>query len=98
MSALEASNELFFGGGTSSPEALHHLSRSLALLKRRLETEDALSDSTLAIIIMLIIQEQIRIGSQASEVHYKGLRQLIELRGGLDQFERNPMLLLKICK
>ncbi|OKL63372.1 hypothetical protein UA08_01924 [Talaromyces atroroseus] len=98
MALLEATNELFLRGGVSSTNALRHLSRSLALLKRRLESENAMSDSTLAIIITLILHEQIRNGLRECKIHYEGLKQLIELRGGLDQFERNLTLVLKICK
>ncbi|KAI6779953.1 uncharacterized protein J7T54_000253 [Emericellopsis cladophorae] len=31
-------------------------------------------------------------------IHIAGLRRMVELRGGLDQLQQNPPLLMKICK
>ncbi len=67
-------------------------------MQQRLESEEALSDSTLSIIIQLIIQEQIRKEQWQAEIHYEGLRKMIELRGGLCEMEKNLPLVLKICK
>lgn len=47
--------------------------------------------------MMLILQEQIR-HKKESQIHYKGLREMIELRGGLSQLESSPTLLLKMTK
>jgi hypothetical protein len=95
---METMNEFFFGQKTSSCKAMHHLSRTFDLVKKRLESDEALSDSTLGLILMLIIQEQIRKEHVQAEVHYEGLRKIIELRGGLGELENNLPLLLKICK
>jgi hypothetical protein len=95
---METCNEFFFGESVSSPEAMYHLSRTFALLKKRLKSDEALSDSTLGLILMLIIQEQIRKEHMQAKVHYEGLRKMVELRGGLCQLENNLPLLLKICK
>lgn len=95
---MEACNGFFFGGGVSSPEALGHLSQAFTLVNRRLMSDEALSDSTLGIVLMLIFQEQIREEQWEAKIHYEGLRKMIELRGGLSQLEGNLPLLLKICK
>lgn len=95
---MAACNEFFLGQVVSSPETLYHLSQTFALVQTRLTSDEALSDSTLGIILMLIIQEQVRNEHQKAEVHYEGLRKMIELRGGLCQLEGNLPLLLKICK
>ncbi|KAH8888079.1 hypothetical protein GQ53DRAFT_872304 [Thozetella sp. PMI_491] len=98
IASMEACNNFFLHGGDASTEALYHLSQTLALLNERLQSNEALSDSTLAIIVMLLIQEQIRKGRMEAEIHYTGLQKLVELRGGLCTLEENPTLLLKICK
>jgi hypothetical protein len=68
------------------------------LVAERLAGKDALSDSTLGVIVMMIVQEQMRKVVPEAYIHYEGLRKLIEVRGGLDQLEQSPILLLKICK
>ena len=95
---MEASNDFFLRKGLASSEGLYHLSQTFTLVKGKLESDEALSDSTLSIIVMLIIQEQMRKGKWEAEVHYQGLLKMIELRGGLSQLENNLPLLLKICK
>lgn len=95
---MQASNEIFHCNGQSSPKALYHLSQTFSQVKKRLEGDNALSDSTIAIVMSLINQEQIRQQHAAAAVHVKGLEKLIELRGGLGQLEGNAPLVLKICK
>lgn len=92
-----STNEFFINGGISSPKSLSHLSHTLALVKRRMQSDEALSDSTLCMVMMLILQEQIR-HEKESQIHYEGLRKMIELRGGLSQLESSPTLLLKMSK
>lgn len=98
IALMETCNEFFFSDGVSSPTALYHLSQTFTLVNKRLQSDEALSDSTLGIVVMLIFQEQMRKEKLESEIHYEGLRKMIELRGGLCQLERNLPLLLKICK
>jgi hypothetical protein len=62
-----------------------------------MQGEEALSDSTICMVMMLILQEQTR-HEKASEIHYEGLRKMIKLRGGLSQLESCPTLLLKMSK
>jgi hypothetical protein len=94
---MASTNEFFLGKGTNSPQALAYLSNSLLLVKRRMDGENALSDSTLAMIMLLILQEQVR-HEEASQIHYEGLRTMINLRGGLHQLQSCPTLLLKMSK
>ena len=95
---MQACNEIFLSDGDSPPKALYHLSRTFALVKERLESDNALSDSTIAIVVSLIIQEQIRQQQSAAAIHVKGLERIVKLRGGLSQLEGNISLVLKICK
>lgn len=95
---METCNEFFFSDGVSSPKALYHLSQTFTLVNKRLQSDEALSDSTLGIVLLLIFQEQLRNAKLDSRIHYEGLRKMVELRGGLCQLEGNLPLLLKICK
>ena len=98
IAMMQASNDMFLGGGDTSPAALHHVSQTLAEVKKRLESRDALSDTTMGIVVSLINQEQIRKHHSAAEVHVMGLKRIVDLRGGLDQLQENIPLVLKICK
>lgn len=95
---MQACNALFLRNGYSSPEALHHLSRAYAHIKSRLDGPEALSDSTIGLVVSFIQQEQIKKGRADTMVHVAGLRRMVELRGGLGQLEGNMHLMLKICK
>lgn len=97
---MQASNELFLGDGDSSPNALYHISQTLAAVNRRLHSNEALSDSTVAIVISLVHQEQMRNRQTDALVHFKGLARIVELRGGLDglRAEGDPYLPAKLCK
>ncbi|KAK7751742.1 hypothetical protein SLS62_006227 [Diatrype stigma] len=91
-------NEIFLGDGGTSQKALYYLSRTFVQVRKRLASTDALSDATVGIVLSLINQEQIRKEHASARVHIDGLKRMIELRGGLDDFEGNHALLLKICK
>ncbi|KAH8703375.1 hypothetical protein BGW36DRAFT_369254 [Talaromyces proteolyticus] len=95
---MQACNEIFSGDGNSSLKALHHLSQTLTRVQRRLGSDDALSDSSIALVVSLISQEQIRNQLCAAEIHAKGLEKMIQLRGGLGSLEGNMPLVLSICK
>ncbi|KAJ5805923.1 uncharacterized protein N7503_003525 [Penicillium pulvis] len=98
LAMMQASNEIFHCNGESSTKAMYHLSQTFAQVNKRLQGDDALSDSTIAIVMTLVNQEQIRQHLSAAMVHVKGLEKMIELRGGLSQLEGNVPLVLKICK
>ncbi|KAF3015841.1 hypothetical protein E8E14_005616 [Neopestalotiopsis sp. 37M] len=95
IALMDATNAFFVRGGPQGPEGLQYYSRSLALVKDRLLGHEALSDSTLMLIILLILQEQMRQEIESARVHYEGLKKMIELRGGLDQLEDNAPMALK---
>lgn len=98
VALMQACNELCLGEGGTSAKALYYLSQTFAQVRKRLASTDALSDATIGTVLSLINQEQIRNEQANAKVHIDGLRRMIELRGGLDKFEGNPALLLKICK
>ena len=95
---MQACNEIFLGDGSSSPKALYHLSQTFDRVNKRLRSTDALSDSTIAIVLSLVNQEQTQRKYDAAQIHAQGLKTMVELRGGLEQLEGNISLVLKICK
>ncbi|KAF1979765.1 hypothetical protein BU23DRAFT_496621 [Bimuria novae-zelandiae CBS 107.79] len=97
--ALMASMDSFFTGrGSLAPKAVYHLGCAVNLVNKKLATADALSDSTLAVVNFLVVQHLVREEHVQAEVHHKGLRKMVELRGGLSQLAHNEMLALKLCK
>ncbi|KAF2876646.1 hypothetical protein BDV95DRAFT_602616 [Massariosphaeria phaeospora] len=98
VALMQACNELFLRGGESSPIAMYYLSKSLAQVRERLESSDALSDATVCIVMSLVTQEQVRNQHAAARIHMDGLARMIELRGGLDSLEGSLPVLLKACK
>lgn len=95
---MQACNEIFSSHGNSSAKALYHLSRTLTRVQTRVVSDDALSDSSIALVVSLISQEQISNELYAAEIHAKGLEKMVQLRGGLGSLEGNVPLLLGICK
>jgi hypothetical protein len=95
---MKACNEVFLGRDGNSPEALHHLSQAFSEVQKRLNGPDALKDSTLTIILMLVLQQQLLGDHTGAKVHVEGLRRMVELRGGVDALQPNLPLVLKICK
>jgi hypothetical protein len=88
----------FFCDHTELPlRTSHHLSRAICLVNRRLESAEALTDSSLAVVNFLLVQELVREARLGAEIHMKGLQKMVELRGGIDQI-KDHILLLKICK
>ncbi|KAF2659127.1 hypothetical protein K491DRAFT_591752, partial [Lophiostoma macrostomum CBS 122681] len=97
LSLIGTCNE-FFRGCTTSAQVLYHYTKTLHLVGERLESGEALADSTIAIILMLVLQEQMRHEQLQAEIHYEGLKKMVDLRGGLRGLETNRPLVLKICK
>lgn len=95
---MQACNEVFLYNGASSPKALYYLSQTFALVRRRVHDDTAVSDGTVALVLNLVIQEQVRGQMEQAAMHFQGLQRMIELRGGLEQLEGDPQLVLKICK
>ncbi|KAL9473213.1 hypothetical protein ACSS6W_007593 [Trichoderma asperelloides] len=98
IALMQTCNEMYSDDGNSSPKALYHLSQTFNHVTRLLVGPDALSDSTIMIVVTLISQELIRKGYGDLKVHLDGLQKMIQLRGGLSKLEGNPALLLKVCK
>ncbi|KAF1964065.1 hypothetical protein BU23DRAFT_494060 [Bimuria novae-zelandiae CBS 107.79] len=98
IAQMQACNELFLGDGEDSPMAMYHLSKTLEHVQARLQSAEALSDSTMSLVMALITQEQVRHQHEAASIHMDGLVGMIQLRGGLASLEGCLPVLLKACK
>lgn len=75
--------------------AMLHFQKGLRLLRERLSGDDdrpKLSNSTIGVVLKLASAAHFDGDSQASHEHMKGLRKMVDLRGGLDVFKGSTLL------
>lgn len=95
---MQTSNEIYDSNDGSCPRALQSIARSYPHVQRILNSDHAVSDASIAIVLSLICQEMIRKCVEETAIHFQGLTRMVGLRGGLDKLEGNLALALKICK
>ncbi|KAI1659439.1 hypothetical protein F4813DRAFT_352993 [Daldinia decipiens] len=82
-----------------STEGLSHLSDSLRLVNQRLSEGEALSDMTLASVVSMLQYERMCGQYYQALIHFRGLQQMVELRGGISQLmKEKPELAQKISR
>jgi hypothetical protein len=82
-------------GNIINPAAMLHFQKGLRLLRERLLGEDdetKLSDSTIGVVLKLTSAAHFDGDYRASKQHLEGLRKMVDLRGGLDAFKGNKLL------
>ena len=75
---------------TTNQAATLHLQKGLTLLRERLLGEDnevKTSDTTIAVVLKLTSASNFVGDFQASKKHMEGIREMVDLRGGLDVFK-----------
>ncbi|KAI1816352.1 hypothetical protein GGS20DRAFT_538637 [Poronia punctata] len=73
-----------------SPVALYHMSQTFRLLAKKLSSDEALSDSTIAVVTSTSIYDRLYGNSRKAMVHLGGVYRMVELRGGIKALaERN---------
>ncbi len=70
-------------------EAIRHLSQTFRLVNERLSGNDAVSDTTLAVVVVMAQYACLQGEHRQGLVHLEGLQGMIELRGGVSQLTRN---------
>jgi hypothetical protein len=72
---------------------------ALALLRNRLaDSEARTTDATIASVISLCLMSD-RFGDvESTRKHMQGLFDMIQLRGGIQGFQNDPQLQVKICR
>ncbi|KFY40278.1 hypothetical protein V495_05502 [Pseudogymnoascus sp. VKM F-4514 (FW-929)] len=80
-------------------EAVRHLLEAFRLINERLSREGAISDSTIAVVVILAQHERIRGHHREGLVHLGGLERMVQLRGGIEALSRyRPGLTQKMFK
>ena len=93
---MQAGNEIFLRDVGDPKKTAYSMSRTLREVQGRVQSEKALDDSTIAIVLSLVMQEQMRGDYASASIHIKGLWKIIELRGGIAKIGVNPLLVMKI--
>lgn len=93
--------------GTSNPNPratgreLAHLSKALGLLRKRLiqaDPEEALSDDTICVILCIATTARGFGDYEAAFLHMKGLRKIVDLRGGVAGLRGSAKLLIDLFR
>lgn len=80
-------------------EAMRHLSQTFRLVNERLSGNDAVSDATIAVVVILAQHERLRGNHREGLVHVGGLERMVQLRGGVTALSRyRPGLTQKMFK
>ncbi|KFY93114.1 hypothetical protein V498_04558 [Pseudogymnoascus sp. VKM F-4517 (FW-2822)] len=80
-------------------EAMRHLSQTFRLINERLSGNDAVSDATIAVVVILAQHERLRGHHREGLVHVGGLERMVQLRGGVKALSRyRPGLTQKMFK
>ena len=70
-------------------EAIRHLSQTFRLINERLSENDAISDTTLAVVVVMAQYARLQSQYRQGLVHLEGLQRIIELRGEASHVSRN---------
>jgi hypothetical protein len=80
-------------------EAMRHLSQVFRLVNTRLSGASVVSNTTIAAILMMVQHERILRRYRQGFIHLAGLQRMVELRGGMYQFNKDePYLARKIFR
>ena len=79
--------------------AVRHLSRTFLLTNQRLSRTDAVSDASMAVVVLMAQYERQRERYIKGLTHIDGLQLMVEMRGGISQLARDkPSLCQKIIR
>ncbi|KAL5001254.1 hypothetical protein BDV10DRAFT_13563 [Aspergillus recurvatus] len=69
-------------------QGMYHIARTYRLVQERLMSEEeATSDMTIAILVVMSQYERLQGQYARGYIHVRGLRRMVELRGGIKQFD-----------
>ena len=79
--------------------AVRHLTQTFRLVNQRLSRTDAVSDASMAVVVIIAQYERHRERYLKGLIHLDGLRRMVEMRGGISQLLwYNPSLGQKIIR
>lgn len=86
-------------GDTLSRTALFHEAKTLQLLQRKINDPVlAVHDTTIAVVVTLVMVSALVGHVSLVKKHMQGLNQIITLRGGVRELEKNAQLQIKVCR
>jgi hypothetical protein len=94
----EVSTDSLLGKRETSPQALQHLSNTYRSIRQNIERNVMPTNATIAAVMSLAIHDDLKGHPDRSRVHVDALERLVKLRGGLEDFEAEQVLLQKICR
>ncbi|RDW63418.1 hypothetical protein BP6252_10963 [Coleophoma cylindrospora] len=88
---------LLSSGHREAPKAVQHLNESIRIVNERLQSPSlVVEDSTIAVIATIAYIEKVAGNFQNWDIHMRGLKRMVQLRGGLKNFQSNRILYNKI--
>ncbi|KAJ6161193.1 hypothetical protein N7470_004589 [Penicillium chermesinum] len=84
------------GRKRNSLATIKHLNAAISIVNKRIKRDEIPSDTTLVVVATMACVEKNRGAHENWEVHMKGLRQLVDLRGGLSALESQPLVMNKL--
>lgn len=91
-------NAFVFATDPVALEANYHLGKAVGLVIQKLNTSEALTNSSISVVNFLVVRDMYRGDQSSAEIHLRGLQKMVEFRGGLSQLEEDCNLALKVCK
>ncbi|CZR52828.1 uncharacterized protein PAC_02705 [Phialocephala subalpina] len=96
------STQLYFDwlqGSGPSHSTLVHFSKTLNLLQGRVVDPDmATSDTTISVVVTLVMMTALVGKQEEAKRHMKGLHRMVVVRGGLRELRENSQLQIKCCR
>jgi hypothetical protein len=78
---------------------MRHLSCTFRLVNDKLSGNEALSDTTMAVVVAMTQYERLRGHHRQGLVHFEGLQRIVELRGGISRLVNDrPGLAQKVFR
>jgi hypothetical protein len=78
-------------------EATYHISQALRLINVKLSGKDAISNTNIAVVVIMAQFERLQNRHWQGIIHLDGLQRMVELRGGISQLKKDdPSIALKI--
>ncbi|KAL4974810.1 hypothetical protein BDW66DRAFT_167549 [Aspergillus desertorum] len=68
-------------------QGMYHIARTYRIVQERLMSEEAPSNMTIAILVAMSEYERLQGQYARGYIHVRGLRRMVELRGGIKQFD-----------
>jgi transcription factor-like protein len=86
----------FGGHAQASPRSLNYLSKTYALVNKKLSGPEATSSSVIATVTSLVVYHRIHDFQETGLIHFHGLERIIRPRGGMAALAReSPIIALK---